>query len=258
VVCVRVFFLNLFKSYKDKYFSNGAQMTDKRENTGKNGNGARTKTVKLKTARGRTTSSQRWLRRQLNDPYVQEAQRLGYRSRSAFKLLQLDEKFKLLRKGQNVVDLGAAPGGWTQVATSKVLANKTGVVVGLDILPMDPVSGAILVQGDFMTDEGLGSLTAILNYGVDLVLSDMAASTTGHAPTDHIRTATLCEAAYDFSIGVLRENGGFLAKVFKGGSEHSLLERMKKDFKSVRHAKPAASRSESPETYVVAQGFRGK
>ena len=218
--------------------------------------GKRSKTVQLKTAKGRTASSQRWLRRQLNDPYVQEAQRLGYRSRSAFKLLQLDEKFKFLYKGQRVVDLGAAPGGWCQVAANRVLTEKTGKIVGLDLLPMDPIPGVNLLQTDFMSQEGLSELMKILTDKVDLVISDMAASTTGHAPTDHIRTAGLCEAAFDFAIDVLALDGVFLAKVFKGGSEHTLLARMKNTFKTVKHAKPNASRSESPETYVVAQGFR--
>lgn len=218
--------------------------------------GKRSKTVQLKTAKGRTASSQRWLRRQLNDPYVQEAQRLGYRSRSAFKLLQLDKKFKFLYKGQRVVDLGAAPGGWCQVAANRVLTEKTGKIVGLDLLPMDPIPGVDLLQTDFMAQEGLNELMKILTDKVDLVISDMAASTTGHAPTDHIRTAGLCEAAFDFAIDVLARDGVFLAKVFKGGSEHTLLARMKNNFKTVKHAKPNASRSESPETYVVAQGFR--
>ena len=217
----------------------------------------RSKTVQLKTARGRTASSQRWLRRQLNDPYVQEAQRLGYRSRSAFKLLQLDEKFGLLHKGQRVVDLGAAPGGWSQVAANRVVHKTSGKIIGLDLLPMEPIPHVTLMQADFMSQDGLESLMEICPDGIDLVISDMAAPTTGHAPTDHIRTSALCEAAYDFAIDVLVLDGVFLAKVFKGGSEHMLLERMKKNFKSVRHAKPAASRAESPETYVVAKGFRG-
>lgn len=235
-------------------------MTKKRGSGGGNqrrGSGARSETIQLKTARGRTASSQRWLRRQLNDPFVQQAQRLGYRSRSAFKLLQLDEKFKFLKSGQRVVDLGAAPGGWTQVAAARVLPNDGGGrVVGLDILEMDPVAGADILQADFMTDDGLAALNDLLDGPADLVLSDMAAPTTGHAPTDHLRTAGLCEAAYEFAVEVLSPGGGFVAKVFKGGSERALLDRMKRDFVTVRHAKPAASRAESPETYVVALGFR--
>jgi 23S rRNA (uridine2552-2'-O)-methyltransferase len=224
----------------------------------KRGSGARTATVRLKTAKGRTISSQRWLQRQLNDPYVQEAQRLGFRSRSAFKLQQLDEKFGFIVSGQRVVDLGAAPGGWTQVVAARVLGGSgKGRVVGLDILEMEPLAGAEILQADFMTDEGLAELTSLLGGPADLVLSDMAAPTTGHAPTDHLRTAALCEAAFDFAETVLSPGGGFVAKVFKGGSEADLLRRMKLAFKTVRHAKPAASRPESPETYVVAMGFRG-
>jgi 23S rRNA (uridine2552-2'-O)-methyltransferase len=224
----------------------------------KRGSGARAATVRLKTAKGRTISSQRWLQRQLNDPYVQEAQRLGFRSRSAFKLQQLDEKFHFLASGQRVVDLGAAPGGWTQVVAARVLGDSgKGRVVGLDILEMEPLAGAEILQADFMTDEGLAALTSLLGGAADLVLSDMAAPTTGHAPTDHLRTAALCEAAFDFAENVLSPGGAFVAKVFKGGSEAELLARMKRAFKTVRHAKPAASRPESPETYVVAMGFRG-
>ena len=220
---------------------------------------ARTKTVKLRTAKGRSASSQRWLRRQLNDPYVQEAKRQGYRSRSAFKLIQLDQKFDLFKKGYLVVDLGAAPGGWTQIAADRINSKScSGKVVGLDILPMEPISGATLLQADFMTESGYELLLKSLSTNVDVVLSDMAAPTTGHTQTDHIRTIGLCEAAYEFAVDVLAMNGSFIAKVFKGGSEHALLNRMKKEFKSVRHAKPDASRSESPETYVVAMGFRGK
>ena len=224
----------------------------------KRGSGSRAATVRLKTAKGRTNSSQRWLQRQLNDPYVQDAQRLGFRARSAFKLLQLDERFGFLARGQRVVDLGAAPGGWTQVVAARVLgASGKGRVVGLDILEMEPLAGAELLRADFMTDEGLAELTSLLGGPADLVLSDMAAPTTGHAPTDHLRTTALCEAAFDFAESVLSPGGVFVAKAFKGGSEGDLLRRMKLAFKSVRHAKPAASRPESPETYVVAVGFRG-
>ncbi len=224
----------------------------------KRGSGSRTTSVRLKTAKGRTVSSQRWLQRQLNDPFVQEAQRLGLRSRSAFKLQQLDEKFRFLAPGLRVVDLGAAPGGWTQVAAARVLGGAGGGrVVGLDILEMQPLAGAEIIQADFMTEEGLAALSGLLGGPADLVLSDMAAPTTGHAATDHLRTAALCEAAYDFAESVLSPGGSFVAKVFKGGSEGELLKRMKLAFLSVRHAKPPASRPESPETYVVAMGFRG-
>ena len=183
----------------------------------KRGSGARAATVRLKTAKGRTISSQRWLQRQLNDPYVQEAQRLGFRSRSAFKLQQLDEKFHFLASGQRVVDLGAAPGGWTQVVAARVLGDSgKGRVVGLDILEMEPLAGAEILQADFMTDEGLAALTSLLGGAADLVLSDMAAPTTGHAPTDHLRTAALCEAAFDFAENVLSPGGAFVAKGPRG------------------------------------------
>jgi len=236
-------------------------MTNKRGGRrGGRGSGSRMTSVELKNARRHKPSSQRWLRRQLNDPYVAEAQKLGYRSRAAFKLLQLDEKFRFLKPGAKVVDLGAAPGGWTQVAVDAVGAEKDkgkGKVVGIDLLEMEPIPGADLFQGDFMTEEGLAALRARIEGPIDVVLSDMAASTTGHAATDHIRTASLCEAALEFAIEVLGQGGSFVAKVFKGGSEQEMLRRMKLAFRTVRHAKPAASRPESPEAYVVCMGFRG-
>jgi 23S rRNA (uridine2552-2'-O)-methyltransferase len=221
--------------------------------------GTRQETVRLKTAKGRTVSSQRWLQRQLNDPYVAEANRLGYRSRSAFKLAQLDDRFDFLRPGLRVVDLGAAPGGWTQV-TIELMSRKSelsGRVVGLDILEMEPIAGADLILGDFMTHEGLATLREHVGETCDVVLSDMAAPTTGHGPTDHLRTSALCEAAFEFAEEVLAPGGHFIAKVFKGGTERDLLNRMKQVFQAVRHAKPPASRAESPETYVVAMGYRG-
>ena len=227
---------------------------------GKRNTGTRSRndSVRLKTAKGRTASSQRWLHRQLNDPYVQEARRLGYRSRSAFKLLQLDGKFDLLAPGARVVDLGAAPGGWSQVSAARVLGRApAGRIIAVDLLEMDPIAGVEFLKADFMTEEGLQALLTKLNGTADLILSDMAAPTTGHAPTDHLRTSALCEAAYDFAESVLGPGGIFVAKVFKGGSEAGLLRRMKQAFDSVRHAKPAASRPESPETYVVAKGYSG-
>lgn len=219
--------------------------------------GQRHKTVKLRRARGRTSSSQRWLERQLNDPYVAEAKRLGYRSRAAFKLLQLDEKFRILKPGQRIVDLGAAPGGWTQVAVAATGAPQRGQVVGVDLLPVEPVPGAEILLGDFMEPDAPDRLKAHLGGPVDVVLSDMAAATTGHTPTDHLRIVGLCEAALDFALDVLAPDGVFVAKVFQGGSEGVLLTRMKTAFRIVKHAKPAASRAESAETYVVAIGFRG-
>jgi len=209
--------------------------------------------VPLRTARGRSPASQRWLTRQLNDPYVQAARQQGWRSRAAFKLLELDQRFGLIRRGARVVDLGAAPGGWTQVA----LQRGAGPVVGVDLLPIDPIRGAALIQGDFAAPRITERLTELLGGQADLVLSDMSPNTTGHAPTDHLRIMALAEAALDFATAVLAPGGGFVAKVFQGGSERAMLARMKQSFASVRHAKPPASRKESSELYVVATGFRG-
>ncbi|AWJ91603.1 RlmE family RNA methyltransferase (plasmid) [Azospirillum baldaniorum] len=220
--------------------------------------GGRRATVRVKSAAKRTTSSARWLERHLNDPYVHEATKRGFRSRAAFKLLQLDEKFHLLGPGKRVVDLGAAPGGWTQVAVDKVQTAREGwKVVGLDILPMDPVPGATTMQADFLEEGAAERLKEALGGPADVVLSDMAAPTIGHQSTDHLRIMALAEAAYDFAEEVLAPGGAFVAKLFQGGAEKSLLERLKRDFTTVRHAKPPASRAESSETYVVATGFRG-
>jgi 23S rRNA (uridine2552-2'-O)-methyltransferase len=215
--------------------------------------------VRVKTARRRSASSTHWLERQLNDPYVAEARRLGYRSRAAFKLLELDDRFRLLKPGARVVDLGAAPGGWTQVAAARTRAEAgQGRVVGIDLLPMDPVPGATLLHMDFLGDAAPEAIRAALGGPADLVLSDMAAPTTGHAATDHMRIVALAEAAYAFAREVLAPGGSFVAKVFQGGTERSLLESLRRDFEAVRHAKPPASRAESAEVYVVAQGFRGR
>ena len=213
--------------------------------------------VKVKTAKGRKASSQRWLERQLNDPYVQEARKLGYRSRAAFKLAQLDDKCRLLKPGMRVVDLGAAPGGWTQIAVerTKALTSKAKIVA-LDILPMDPVPPAIVLHLDFTKDSAPDALKQALDGEADLVLSDMAAPTTGHRETDHIRIIALADMAYEFAAEVLAPGGAFVAKVFQGGSERELLARLKQDFATIRHVKPPASRAESAEVYVVAQGFR--
>jgi len=223
------------------------------------GGGGRSMTVTVKTAKRRKLSSTLWLQRQLNDPYVQEAKRQGYRSRAAFKLIQLDERFHLLRPGTRVVDLGAAPGGWTQVAVEKVRAGqpKGGFVVGIDILEWDPVPGAITLQGDFLADDAPDRLKEALGGPADLVLSDMAAPTTGHPATDHLRIIALVEVALMFAGEVLAPGGAFVAKVFQGGTEKTLLDQLKRSFATVRHAKPPASRSGSAETYVVAQGYRG-
>ncbi len=212
-------------------------------------------TVRVKTAKYRKKSSNKWLLRQLNDPYVAEAQRVGYRSRAAFKLMQLDEKFKFLGKGKTIVDLGCAPGGWTQIAVQR---NKgTGQVVGIDILPTEPIAGATLIQQDFTTEDAADKLKALLNGKADIVMSDMAANTTGHQQTDHLRTIALVELAYDFAKDVLAEGGIFIAKVFKGGAEGEFLKEVKKNFAKVAHFKPDASRKTSPEEYLVAIGFRG-
>ncbi len=207
--------------------------------------------VALRTARGRSSASQRWLSRQLNDPYVRAAKQAGWRSRAAFKLIELDERFHLLRRGLRVLDLGAAPGGWTQVA-----AERGARVVGLDLLPMDPVPGAVLIEGNFHDESVLPRLREALGGPADLVLSDMAPNTTGHPATDHLRIVALAELALDFAVEILADGGGFVAKVLQGGSERTMMERLRRHFASVRHAKPPASRKESSELYVVAQGFR--
>jgi len=210
--------------------------------------------VRVKTAKGRKKSSTRWLQRQLNDPYVAEAQRQGYRSRAAFKLAQLDEKYGLLKPGMKVVDLGAAPGGWIQVAQRKI--GGQGRVVGIDLLEIDPIPGAEMIVGDFLDPEAPEKLKALLGGRANAVLSDMAASSTGHAPTDHLRIMGLAEAALDFAEEVLAPGGLYLAKVLQGGSERELLARLRLAFEKVRHVKPPASRSDSAELYVLATGFR--
>jgi 23S rRNA (uridine2552-2'-O)-methyltransferase len=224
---------------------------------------ARQAGVRVKTAKRRSAASTQWLARQLNDPYVGEARRQGYRSRAAFKLLQLDDRFHLLRPGRRIVDLGCAPGGWTQVAVERVkptagrAGQAHGAVIGIDILPMDAVPGATVIALDFLDPTAPGRLKQLLAGPADLVLSDMAAPTTGHASTDHLRIIALAEAAFDFARAVLAPGGAFVCKVFQGGAEGSLLAALKRDFKTVRHAKPPASRAESAEVYVVAIGFRG-
>ena len=211
--------------------------------------------VKVKNAKYNTTSSNRWLLRQLNDPYVAEAKRQGYRSRAAFKLIQLDEKYHFLGKGKTIVDLGCAPGGWTQVAALK---NKgEGQIVGMDLLATEPIEGAILLQQDFTADEAPEMIKALLNGPVDVVMSDMAANTTGVQNIDHLRTLGLVEMAYEFAKEILAVGGIFIAKVFQGGTEQNLLNDIKQHFSKVTHYKPDASRQDSVEMYVVAQGFKG-
>ncbi len=218
------------------------------------GSGARGLKVSVKTAKKRSLASTRWLARQLNDPYVAAAKAQGWRSRAAFKLIELDDRFELIRKGIRVLDLGAAPGGWVQVAVKRGAAS----VLAVDLLPIEPVRGATLIQGDFTDPDMPERLTEALGGTADLVLSDMAPNTTGHAATDHIRIVALAEMALDFAVQVLTPGGAFVAKVFQGGTEKQILDVLKLNFASVRHAKPPASRKESSELYVVAQGFRGR
>lgn len=218
---------------------------------------------KLKKARKFSASSQRWLQRQLDDPYVAAAKAQGYRARAAFKLLQLDEKFKLLRAGQRIVDLGCAPGGWLQVCVEKtgVLKDKGGLVVGIDILPVDPVTGATIIEADFTTDEALAQLMDAIGgegrHDLDVVLSDIAEGTTGHARTDAIRIAAMAELAADFAIRTLKPGGAFACKLFQGGADKELNDLLKQNFRVVRNFKPGASRADSRESYVVATGFKG-
>ncbi|GHF27214.1 ribosomal RNA large subunit methyltransferase E [Kordiimonas sediminis] len=211
--------------------------------------------VKVKTARGRKNSSTRWLQRQLNDPYVAEAQRLGYRSRAAFKLKELNERFGFLKGANRVVDLGCAPGGWLQVLMETVKPNTQ--VLGIDLQEVEPVQGAKIWVMDFLSADAEQRLMNELDGPADVVLSDMANSATGHKETDHIRTMALCEAALDFALKVLAKDGSFVAKVIQGGSDSELMNRMKTHFKTVKHAKPPSSRQDSKEWFVVAQGFKG-
>lgn len=211
-------------------------------------------TVKVKNAKYNSVSSNRWLQRQLNDPYVAEAKRVGYRSRAAFKLIQLDEKYHFFGKGKRIVDLGCAPGGWTQIAAQR---NKgCGEIVGMDLLPTEPIDGAILLQQDFTAPEAPEMIKALLHGPADVVMSDMAANTTGVQNIDHLRSIGLVEMAYEFAKEILTEGGIFIAKVFQGGTESNLLNDMKKNFVKVTHYKPDASRQDSVEMYVVAQGFK--
>jgi 23S rRNA (uridine2552-2'-O)-methyltransferase len=210
---------------------------------------------RVKTAKGRKVSSTRWLERQLNDPYVRRAKAENYRSRAAYKLLELDERFGLLKGAKTVVDLGIAPGGWSQVVRRKAAGAK---VVGIDLLPTDPIEGVAILQMDFMDDAAPEKLREALGGPADLVLSDMAANTVGHQQTDHLRTMALVEAGLEFAREVLRPGGAFIAKVLAGGADHELVAELKRSFTTVKHAKPPASRKDSSEWYVVAQGFKGE
>jgi 23S rRNA (uridine2552-2'-O)-methyltransferase len=228
--------------------------------SGSGGGGPRQLKVRLKTAKQRKPSSQRWLERQLNDPYVAAAKAKGFRSRAAFKLIEIDDKYHLLKPGKRVIDLGAAPGGWSQIAADRVKSIEgKGQVVAIDLLPVEPVAGATILLLDFMDDSAPEQLKDLLRDGrADIVLSDMAAEGTGHNRTDHLRIIGLAEAAADFACDVLVPGGSFLCKVFQGGTEKELLELLKKSFTTVRHVKPPASRSGSAELYVLATGFRGR
>ncbi len=215
--------------------------------------------IRVKTARKRSLSSTLWLQRQLNDPYVAQAKRDGYRSRAAYKLLEIDERFHILKPGLRVLDLGAAPGGWSQVAAKTVgVATGKGKIVGIDLLPIDPLAGVHFAVMDFLDADAPERLKVLMGGPADLMLSDMAANTTGHKQTDHIRIVAIAELAIDFACEILAPGGAFLAKVFQGGTEAQLLRRLKQDFVAVHHVKPKASRAGSAELYVLATGFRGQ
>ena len=209
---------------------------------------------RVKTGKGRTLSSKMWLERQLNDPYVQRAKREGYRSRAAFKLIEIDDKYRILKKGARVVDLGAAPGGWSQVAAKRI--GDGGHIVAIDLLDIEPIAGVDFIQLDFLDPAAPDELKARLGGEADIVLTDMAANATGHRKTDHIKIVALVEAAAEFAGEILKPGGAFLAKVIQGGTEPALLAQLKKDFGTVRHVKPAASRADSAELYLLATGFR--
>jgi 23S rRNA (uridine2552-2'-O)-methyltransferase len=221
---------------------------------GGRGSGDRPLAVRVRSAGRRKPSSAEWLKRQLNDPYVVAARREGYRSRAAFKLIELDERFHLLRRGGRVLDLGCAPGGWTQVAIERV--GRQGRVVGVDLAETTPIAGATVLRADLTDPVAVDAVKQALGGGADIMLSDMAPATTGHAATDHLRIVALAEAAFAIAEEILVPGGIFVAKVFQGGAEGELLARLKQSFAELRHAKPPASRAESAETYVVAKGFR--
>lgn len=210
---------------------------------------------RVRTARGRTAASTRWLERQLNDPYVRRAKAEGYRSRAAYKLIELDERFGFLKGAKRIIDLGIAPGGWSQVVRKQLPGS---IVAAIDLLPVDPIDGVTILQLDFMDDSATEALQEALGGPADLVLSDMAANTVGHPQTDHLRTMGLVEAGLAFACDVLRPGGSFVAKVLAGGADHELVAEIKRNFAAVKHAKPPASRKDSSEWYVIAQGFKGR
>ena len=226
---------------------------------GRGGAGSSKLKVRVKKKAGTIKeSSRRWLERHLNDPYVHKSKQDGYRSRAAYKLIEINERYNLLKKVQKIIDLGAAPGGWSQIAARMVgSTDENPQVVGIDFLPVDPLPGVILLQMDFLDEEAPARLMEALGDKPDLVISDMAAPTTGHRRTDHLRTAHLCEVAADFAVSVLKPGGHFLTKTFQGGTENELLAMLKQRFRSVHHVKPPASRAESVELYLLARDFKG-
>lgn len=237
-------------------------MTSRTPSSGKSSSksrGARSLRVRVKSARGRKISSTRWLERQLNDPYVVEAQKRGLRSRAAFKLIEIDDKYGFLKPGARIVDLGAAPGGWSQVAAERTGAiDGKGAVVAVDINEFEPIPGVQVLHADFLAEATPDDIAALLGGDLaDVVLSDMAAPASGHKQTDHLKIMALCEAALEFAGQVLKPGGVFLAKVLQGGAENTLLEILKRDFETVAHVKPKASRQDSSELYVLARGYRG-
>jgi 23S rRNA (uridine2552-2'-O)-methyltransferase len=232
-------------------------MTEKKPSSGREG--GRSLKTRVKTARKRTLSSTLWLQRQLNDPYVAQAKREGYRSRAAFKLIEIDERYHFLKPGQKIIDLGAAPGGWSQAAAKKIGTEAgRGRIIGIDLLEIEPLPGAEFRVMDFLDPDAPDLLIAWLGGKADVVLSDMAANATGHKKTDHLRIVGLVELAADFARAALAPGGAFLAKVFQGGTENEVLASLKRDFAVVRHVKPQASRADSSELYVLATGFRGQ
>ncbi len=231
--------------------------------SGRSYKGSAGTTISPKKSRGRKDSSRRWLERQLNDPFVAEAKKRGFRSRAALKLEQIDDRYRILKSGAAVLDLGCAPGGWLQYTSEKIglnsnhTGNNQARLVGIDRLPTEPIAGASILEGDINDDAMLAELLRLLDGRADVVLSDMAADTTGHRPTDHLRTTALLDIALDVALRILAPNGVFLAKCFRGGAEKQALDLMRRNFTTVRHVKPAASRAESVESYVLASGFRG-